>query len=243
MRDNQVKHKVATMCRVLGVSPSGYYAWRHRKPSKRMLSNVQLTDAIRGLHQQSDGTYGAPRILADLLEMGRRVGRKRVSRLMREADIVGVSRRKGVTTTRRNPAAPSAEDLVDRNFAAEGPDQLWVGDITYIPTKSGFLYLAVILDVWSRKIVGWSMQTTLHSRIVLDALDMAISQRRPSKVIHHSDHGCQYTSLAFGTRCEQLGVRPSARVKVVVASFMRLGSCLWRSEILSGRRPPRHVRG
>lgn len=209
MRDNQAMHQVATMCRVLGISPSGYYAWRQRKPSKRALANALLTDTIRTLHEQSHGTYGSPRILADLLEMGRRVGRKRVSRLMQQAHIVGVSRRKGVTTTRRNPAAPSAEDLVERNFFAEGPDQLWVGDITYIHTWAGFLYLAVILDVWSRKIVGWSMQTTLHSQLVVDALTMAISQRRPDKVIHHSDHGCQYTSLAFGSRCKELGVRPS----------------------------------
>ena len=209
MRDNQVKHKVATMCRLLAVSPSGYYAWRGRKPSKRATADAELSKTIRSLHEQSKGTYGAPRIHADLLESGTRVGCKRVSRLMRLAALAGVSRRKGFKTTRRNPEASPAADLVERNFVADGPDQLWVADITYIPTWAGFLYLAVVLDVWSRKIVGWSMQTHLHSQLVLDALNMAIWQRRPQQVIHHSDHGTQYTSLAFGARCSQVGVRPS----------------------------------
>jgi putative transposase len=209
VRDNQVKHKVATMCRLLEVSPSGYYAWRGRKPSKRAAADAELSKTIRGLHEQSKGTYGAPRIHADLLQRGTRVGRKRVSRLMRLAALAGVSRRKSFKTTRRNPEALPAADLVERNFVADGPDQLWVADITYIPTWAGFLYLAVVLDVWSRKIVGWSMQTHLHSQLVLDALNMAIWQRRPQQVIHHSDHGTQYTSLAFGARCSQVGVRPS----------------------------------
>jgi putative transposase len=209
VRDNQVKHKVATMCRLLEVSPSGYYAWRGRKPSKRAMVDSELSKTIRAIHEESKGTYGAPRIHADLLEKGSRVGRKRVSRLMRMAAIAGVSRRRGFKTTRRDPNASPATDLVERNFVAEGPDQLWVADITYIPTWAGFLYLAVVLDVWSRKIVGWAMQTHLHSQLVLDALNMAIWQRRPAKVIHHSDHDTQYTSLVFGARCDQVGVRHS----------------------------------
>lgn len=197
------------MCRLLEVSPSGYYAWRGRKPSKRTTADAELSQTIGAIHAESKGTYGAPRIHADLLEKGQRVGRKRVSRLMRAAAIAGVSRRKGFKTTRRSPEGTSAADLVERSFVAHGPDQLWVADITYVPTWAGFLYLAVVLDVWSRKIVGWAMQTQLHSQLVLDALDMAIWQRRPEKVIHHSDHGCQYTSLAFGARCKEVGVRPS----------------------------------
>jgi len=128
---------------------------------------------------------------------------------MRRNGLVGVTRRRRCTTTRRGVVEEQASDLVDRNFDADGPDQLWVADITYVPTWAGFLYLAVVLDAWSRRIVGWSMQTTLATDVVLDALNMAVAQRRPKSVIHHSDHGCQYTSLAFGRRCREVGVRPS----------------------------------
>ena len=128
---------------------------------------------------------------------------------MREAGLAGVSRRKGPRTTRRDPQARPAPDLVERRFAAEAPDRLWVADITYVPTAAGFLYLAVVLDVFSRRVVGWSMANHLRTELVLDALDMAVGQRRPGSVIHHSDQGCQYTSLAFGERCRQWGVAPS----------------------------------
>ncbi len=128
---------------------------------------------------------------------------------MREAGIEGVSRRKRTRTTKRAKRHAPAADLVDRDFTAHAPDELWVADITYVPTWSGFLYLAVVLDVWSRRIVGWSMATTLHTKIVLDALEMAVRQRQPLGVVHHSDQGCQYTSLAFGKRCREAGVRPS----------------------------------
>jgi putative transposase len=197
------------MCRLLGVSPSGYYAWQKRPPSARSCSDAALVGRIAAAHRRSRETYGAPRIHAELAAEGLSIGRKRVSRLMRQAGIVGVSRRKGVVTTRRNKDASPAPDLVDRNFTASGPDQLWVADITYIPTWAGFLYLAVVLDVWSRRIVGWSMSTQLHTQLVLDALNMAIWQRRPQQVIHHSDQGTQYTSIAFGLRCKEVGVRPS----------------------------------
>jgi putative transposase len=128
---------------------------------------------------------------------------------MRRAGLQGISRRRFVATTRRDEAARPAPDLVGRRFEAGGPNQLWVADITYVPTWAGFLYLAVVLDVWSRKVVGWKIATHLRTELVLDALQMAIQQRRPRSVIHHSDQGCQYTSVAFGKRCEQLGVRPS----------------------------------
>ena len=128
---------------------------------------------------------------------------------MRVSNTVGVSRRKSIHTTRRDPAARPAPDLVDRKFSASGPNQLWVADITYIPTWAGFLYLAVVLDAWSRRIVGWAMATHLRTELVLDALNMALGQRRPNDVIHHSDHGCQYTSIAFGNRCREAGVQPS----------------------------------
>jgi putative transposase len=148
-------------------------------------------------------------IHAELVETGDAVNHKRVARLMRAHGIVGVTRRKSQWTTRRDPGASPAPDLVERAFRAERPDQLWVADITYVPTWTGFLYLALVLDVCSRRIVGWAMATHLQTDLVLDALNMAIGQRQPAAVIHHSDQGCQYTSVAFGRRCREVGVRPS----------------------------------
>lgn len=197
------------MCRVLEVSRSGYYAWLERPPSKRDLEDAWLLERIETIHERSRGTYGSPRIHAELRAQGIRVGRKRVARLMRDAGIRGVSRRRSIVTTRRSKRARPAPDLVERDFAVDGPDRLWVADITYVPTRSGFLHLAVVLDAWSRRVVGWSMATHLRTELVLDALDMALDQRRPESVIHHSDQGCQYTSIAFGQRCQQAGVRPS----------------------------------
>jgi putative transposase len=198
------------MCRVLEVSASGYYAWRRRKSSVRSREDEALRGRIIAIHAQSRQTYGSPRIHAELKEEGKRVGRKRVARLMRESGVAGTSRRKWVRTTRRDPAARPAPDLVDRKFTASAANQLWVADMTYIPTVTGFLYLAVVLDVWSRKIVGWAMSSRLLTQVVLDALTMALDQRRPANgVIHHSDQGCQYTSIEFGKRCRESGVRPS----------------------------------
>ena len=164
---------------------------------------------IRAIHQASRQTYGAPRIHAELIDEGIQVGRKRVERLMKAAGLQGVSRRKATRTTFRDDRVRPACDLVDRNFHADGPDQLWVADITYIPTWSGFLYLAVVLDAFSRRIVGWAMGYNLKAQLVLDALNMAVEQRKPCDVIHHSDQGSQYTSVAFGLRCKEAGVRPS----------------------------------
>lgn len=197
------------MCRVLGVSPSGYYAWRGRGPSARTRSDEVLLRRIRLIHQHSEGTYGAPRIREELAEDGICVSRKRVARLMRQAGIRGITRRKGTRTTLADRDRRPAPDLVERKFRADAPDRLWVADITYVPTWSGFLYLAVVLDVFSRRIVGWAMATHLRTELVLDALNMALAQRRPTDVIHHSDQGVQYTSFAFGERCRRAGVRPS----------------------------------
>jgi putative transposase len=168
-----------------------------------------LLGEIRRIHAESREIYGAPRVHAQLAAEGIQVGRKRVARLMKLAGLVGVSRRRGTRTTTPSPSDRAAPDLVDRDFTASDRDQLWVADITYIRTWSGFVYLAVVLDAWSRKIVGWSFALTLHKEIVLDALEMAIRQRQPIGVIHHSDRGSQYTSLAFGQRCREAGVRPS----------------------------------
>jgi putative transposase len=197
------------MCRVLGVSLSGYDAWRHRELCLRAQKDIELTAKIRQYHQRSRGTYGAPRIHADLAHEGIVVGRKRVARLMRAAGLQGVSRRQAPkTTTRRREIRPAA-DLVHREFRAEAPNRLWVADVTYVPTLVGFLYLAVVLDAFSRRVVGWSMANHRRTQLVLDALEMAYQQRRPSQVIHHSDQGSQYTSFAFGYRCKRAGIRPS----------------------------------
>ena len=209
MSANQALFAIATMARVLGVSAAGYYTWRSRLPSARAIADAALLRRVRTIHAVPRGTYGAPRVHAELRAEGRAVGKKRIARLMRAAGIVGVSRRRGLTTTRRDRDARPAPDLVDRNFTAERPNQLWVADITYIPTATGFLYLAVVLDAFSRRIVGWAMETHLRTELVLAALEMAIGQRKPSNVIHHSDQGSQYTSLAFGGRCREAGVRPS----------------------------------
>jgi putative transposase len=209
MSAHQALYPIATMCRVLEVSKSGYYAWLKRAPSARAQEDVELRARIRTIHEQSDGTYGRPRVHAELKEEGKQVGGKRVARLMREDGLEGVSRRPQIYTTRRAADARPAPDLVDRKFTADGPNQLWVADITYVPTWAGFLYLAVVLDVWSRRTVGWAMATHLRTELVLGALNMAVAQRRPTAVIHHSDQGCQYTSIAFGLRCRERGVRPS----------------------------------
>jgi len=203
-------HPIAMLCRVLGVSPSGYYAWRTRGPSARAQADAALLARIRSTHEESRRTYGAPRIHAELRAAGVRCGRKRVARLMRRAGLVGCHRRRFVVTTQRAATASPAPDRVQRQFVASAPNRLWTADITAIPTWEGFLYLAVVLDVYSRKIVGWAMADHLRTELVLDALGMAIGTRRPAAgVIHHSDHGSQYTAVAFGERCQLAGVLPS----------------------------------
>ena len=210
MRANQAFHSIRAMCRVLQVSTSGYYAWRRRSRSKRQHEDEELRRRIEIIHLKSHGTYGAPRIYEELKAEGIAIGQKRVARLMKAAGIKGVCRRRWTKTTQRDRNARPAPDLVDRRFTASGPNQLWVADITYIWTWAGFLYLAVVLDVWSRRIVGWSMATHLRTELVIAALEMALEQRNPGQdLIHHSDQGCQYTSIEFGKRCREAGVRPS----------------------------------
>jgi putative transposase len=207
---NQAILPVHTMCRVLQVSASGYYAWSDRPPSRRAIENAVLLERIRTIHADSDATYGMPRVRAELVEQGLKISGKRVARLMRSNAIRGVSRRRGfVVTTQRDQRQRPAPDLVKREFKADGPNQLWVADMTYVPTWAGFIYLAVVLDVWSRRIVGWAIGEQMTAELVLAALNMALQQRRPTGVIHHSDQGSQYTSVAFGERCQKMGVRPS----------------------------------
>lgn len=184
-------------------------AWRDQSPSARSIVDATLTDRIKTIHTASRATYGAPRIHAELIDEGNQVSRKRVERLMKAAGLAGVSRRKGTRTTFRDERVRPACDLVDRNFYTDAPDQLWVADITYVPTWAGFLYLAVVPDAFSRRIVGWAMGHHLKTQLVLDAMNIAVALRKPQDVIHHSDQGSQYTSVAFGLRCKEAGVRPS----------------------------------
>jgi putative transposase len=241
---NRAAYSAATMCRALGVSESGYHAWRRRAPSPRARRDGELAALIRASHAGSDATYGAPRVREDLAGAGHRVGRKRVARLMRAEGLVGVSRRRGPPRPKRTtPEAPQAPDLVKRDFTADAPDRLWVADITYVPTYAGFLYLAVVLDTFSRRVVGWAMSSSLHTAVVLEALQMAAAQRRPAGVIHHSDQGSQYGALAFGQRCKALGVRPSmgsrgdAYDNAMAESFFATLEC----ELLARRRFASHA--
>ena len=210
MKAYRARFPIRVMCRVLGLSPSGYYAWLKRPPSKRARQDEALREKIVRIWNQNRRVYGRPRLHADLRARGEQTSSKRVGRLMKEAGIQGVSRRRRKAgLTRRDRKARPAPDLVNRNFTAEGPDQLWVADLTYVRTKAGWLYVAVVVDAWSRRVVGWAMETHLRSELVEKALAMAVIRRQPKQVIHHSDQGTQYTSAAFGKRCRQAGVRPS----------------------------------
>jgi len=203
-------HSVPTLCRMLGVSRSGYYAWRSRPPSERARFDAVLSEKIETIHRNSRATYGAPRVHAELRALGIRCGRKRVARLMNRAKLRGCLRGRRIKTTYRAALQQAAPDLVERNFVAGEPDRLWVADITYVRSGEGFLYLAFILDVCSRRVVGWSMATHLRTEIVVDALQMAIARRKPAPgLVHHSDRGGQYTSLSFSKRLEDEGLLPS----------------------------------
>lgn len=209
MTANQAVYPIGTMAKTLGVSRSGFYAWSSRSPSARSMADGDLTGRIKTIHQASRQIYGAPRVHAELADAGVHVSRKRVERLMKAAGLKGVSHRRGTRTTIRDERLRPASDLVDRNFYAHKPNMLWVADITYVPTWAGFLYLAVVLDAFSRRIVGWAMGHNLKAQLVIDAMNMAVGQRKPRNVIHHSDQGSQYTSVAFGLRCKEACVRPS----------------------------------
>ena len=209
MKEHRAEFSLTAMCRVLRLSRSGYYDWLKRPPSARARRDLELLALIVQIWTRSGKTYGCPRIHAALLAAGERVSRKRVARLMKTLGIQGVTRRRSTTTTRRKIAAQGrfAPDLVRRNFSAAGPNQLWVADITQVRTRYGWLYLAVVLDAWSRRIVGWAMSSDPRTELVQDALADAISNRMiKGPVIHHSDRGVQYTSLAFGKHCREAGI-------------------------------------
>ncbi|MGH9196209.1 MAG: IS3 family transposase [Acidimicrobiia bacterium] len=207
----KANHKIATICRVLGVSTSGYYAWVRRSASLRELQDDSIAGFILDIHDRSRKTYGAPRIHFELAEdHAVRCGCKRVARLMRREGIEGCHRRKLRGFTKRDPDATPAPDLLDRNFTAPAPHRVWVADITYVPTWTGFLYVGIILDVFTRMVVGWSMRNDLGAELVTEAFDMAVHRRRPvAGAIHHSDQGSQYSSLAFGRRLREAELLPS----------------------------------
>jgi putative transposase len=201
---------VSLLCRMVRVSKSGYYAWRDRTPSERTQEDAALTERIVEVHNGSRETYGYPRVHAELQALGVRCGRRRVARLMRKAGIRGCKRGRKKRTTRPDPRATPAPDLVKRNFTATAPDRLWTADITYVKTDEGFLHLAFVVDVYSRRIVGWSMADHLRMELVVDALEMAVWRRKPKAgLVHHSDRGTQYTALSFGKRLEEAGIVPS----------------------------------
>jgi putative transposase len=207
----KTSYSVSMLCKVLKISRSGYYDWKNRPPSKRATENAALTERIREVHHRSRETYGYPRVHAELRALGIHCNRKRVARLMRKNGLRGCMRgRRRKHTTRQNPLAVAAPELVERNFVAMAPNKLWTADITHLPTDEGFLYLAFILDVYSRKVIGWSMARHLRSELVAAALEMAIGRRNPSAgLIHHSDRGVQYTALSFGRKLEEAGIVPS----------------------------------
>jgi len=214
------EYPVRLMCRVLDIAPAGFYAWRTRAPSARALADDRLLLNVRVSHQRSAGTYGAPRVHQDLRAQGFHVGKKRVARLMRQQGLVGRVRRRRVRTTDSTHPDPVAPNLLARQFAVQGigaMDRIWVSDITYVPTREGWLYLAVVLDLASRRVVGWAMRETLEADLALAALRMALATRRPAPgLIHHSDRGVQYACGEYRALLAAHGA---------VASMSRRGDC------------------
>lgn len=204
-------YPVNLLCRLLRVSRSGFYAWSSRPPSARAVADEVLTEQIRSFHLASRCTYGAPRINDDLRDAGVHVGTKRVARLMRNAGIEGVHRRSWRHATKQNPAAAPAPDLLDRDFTATGPNQKLVADVTYVPTVAGWLYLAIVMDVFSRRVIGWSIDTHRKTQLVCDAVAMAIANRAGNLdgVIHHSDRGGEYTSRDLELALRRAGMLAS----------------------------------
>jgi len=204
----KAEHSIAMMCRVLGVSRSGYHAWAAREPSARAVADTALSVQITEIHALNLKSYGSPRVHAELaLEHDVHVGRKRVERLMRLAGLSGLHKRRRGRTTIRVQGVRTAPDLVARDFNPTAIDRLWCADMTYIRTWEGWLYLASVMDCYSRRIVGWAMADHMRAELVVEALQMAVSRRRPAgRPIHHSDQGSQYTSLIFTQRCRSVDI-------------------------------------
>jgi putative transposase len=206
----KTNHSISLMCRVLGVSRSGFHAWERRAPSERALVDARLTERIREMYARSRDSYGARRIYLDLRDEDVRVGRKRVERLMRAAGLSGYVKRRKFRTTFGVPGVRVADDLVERDFNPPAPNRLWASDIKYVSTWEGTLYLASVIDCFSRKVVGWSMRADMPAELVVDALEMAIERRRPvGELVHHSDQGSQYVALIFGQKLRKAGIAQS----------------------------------
>ncbi len=204
------QYPVRMMCRLLNISKSCYYAWRTRGESNRSKNNRVLIPVIKLIHKTSGGVYGSPKIHAELNDEGYPCGRHKVARLMRKTGLRGCPKKRFIVTTQREPGHSVAKNLLKQNFSVEQPNRCWVGDITAIPTKQGWLYLAIILDLYSRRIVGWSMEQWMTRHLAIDALRMAVSMRRPSgSLIYHSDRGAQYTSDDFQNELEKYGIECS----------------------------------
>jgi transposase InsO family protein len=243
--DAQKAHyEVRMMCRVLAVSPAGYYAWRKRPRSKRAVDNEQLTERVRRAFVANRESYGSPRITRELRATGVKVGRHRVARLMRVARLrVSLRRRWVVRTTDSRHSQPIAPNLLQREFCVEQPNRVWAGDITYLPTRDGWLYLAVVLDLYSRKVVGWSMSANIDGQLTLDALKMALARRRPAAgLLHHSDRGVQYAAGDYRQLLADHGLRASMSGKrncwdnaVVESFFGTLKAELLRGVAFTGR--------
>lgn len=217
VRDHRHQYPVQRMCRMLDVSPSAYYAWRARPESRRVREDRRLLVEIKAIHQAKRGVYGSPRIHAELKSQGQCHGLKRVARLMRENDIRARRKRKFKVTTDSKHSHPVAPNLLQRDFEATAPNQKWVADITFIPTREGWLYLAAILDLYSRTVVGWSMASRMTRRLVLDALEMAVGRRRPGPgLLHHSDRGSQYACGDYQKALQAYGM---------ICSMSRKGDC------------------
>lgn len=223
MKKQAACHRVATLCRVLGVSKSGYYAWLYRKPSRRNEENEHLTQRIRTAFEQNRRAYGSPRIYWELRDEGIACSENRVARLMRRAGIRVESLRRFRATTDSDHVLPVSVNHLGRQFKADAANTKWASDITYLWTKEGWLYLAVVIDLFSRRVVGWSLQATLRKELVLDALEMAVQGRKPDAgLLHHSDRGSQYASLAFQESLMQIGA---------VCSMSRQGDC-WDNAVV-----------
>jgi transposase InsO family protein len=208
--EHRDKVPVTLMCNVLGVSPSGYYAWRERPPSVREMANRTLYKKIEAVYHENRGVYGSPRIYHELDKQGVACSENRIARLMRLRGLQAKQTKRFKSTTKRNKAHPAAPNLLKRDFATDRPDQKWLSDITYIPTLEGWLYLAAILDLYTRRIVGWAMSDRMTSDLTIAALKMALLQRQPQAgLIHHSDQGSQYTDQAYQVLLKDYGIRAS----------------------------------
>jgi putative transposase len=211
------------MCEQLGVSRSGYYAWQCREPSKRQQDDAVLVEAIKKSHEESRGTYGSPRVLDDLKEQGFEVGRRRVARLMAEEGLTGTPPKPFKRTTDSKHSHDIADNILDREFSVEAPDTTWATDITYVRTWEGWMYLAVVVDLFSRRIVGWATAAHMRTGLVLSALDMALGRRVPARgLLHHSDRGSQYASHDY---------RDALRKNNIVCSMSRKGDC-WDNAVV-----------